>query len=108
MSDLAAHDNPEGAPQGDDPSRRDFIHIATAAAAAGGAAAFAWPLIDQMNPSADTLALASTEFDLTKVAAAADHHKCAAAVLSGTARQEIDGRAKTPLSALKTPRPACG
>lgn len=37
-------------------------------AAAGGAAAIAWPFIDQMNPSADTLALASTEFDLTKVA----------------------------------------
>ncbi len=27
----------------------------------------AWPLINQMNPAADTLALASIEFDLTKV-----------------------------------------
>src|SRR5690606_1386604 len=53
--------------QGDDPSRRDFIHIAAIAAAAGGVAAVAWPFIDQMNPSADTLALASVEFDLTKV-----------------------------------------
>ena len=26
-----------------------------------------WPLIDQMNPAADTLALASVEYDLTKV-----------------------------------------
>ena len=50
-----------------DPSRRDFIHIAAIAAAAGGAAAIAWPFIDQMNPSADTLALASVEFDLSKV-----------------------------------------
>jgi ubiquinol-cytochrome c reductase iron-sulfur subunit len=53
---------------GSDPSRRDFIHIAAIAAAAGGAATLVWPFIDQMNPSADTRALASTEFDLTKVA----------------------------------------
>ena len=53
---------------GEDPSRRDFIHIAAIAAAAGGAAAVAWPFIDQMNPAGDTLALASVEFDLTKVA----------------------------------------
>jgi ubiquinol-cytochrome c reductase iron-sulfur subunit len=51
----------------EDPNRRDFIHIAAAAAAVGGVAAVAWPLIDQMNPASDTLALASIEFDLTKV-----------------------------------------
>jgi ubiquinol-cytochrome c reductase iron-sulfur subunit len=52
---------------GDDPNRRDFIHIIAATAAVGGAAAFAWPLVDQMNPSGDVLALSSIEFDLTKV-----------------------------------------
>jgi ubiquinol-cytochrome c reductase iron-sulfur subunit len=52
---------------GTDPNRRDFIYIATAAAAVGGVGAFAWPLIDQMNPSGDVLALASIEFDLSKV-----------------------------------------
>jgi len=51
----------------EDPNRRDFIHIAVVAAAVGGAAAFAWPLVDQMNPSSDTLALSSIDFDLTKV-----------------------------------------
>ena len=50
-----------------DPSRRDFINIAAAAAAIGGVAAVAWPLIDQMNPSADTLALSSIEYDVSKV-----------------------------------------
>ena len=50
------------------PSRRDFIHIVATAAAVGGVAAVAWPLVDQLNPGADTLALASIEFDLTKVA----------------------------------------
>ncbi len=51
----------------DDPSRRDFIHIAAVAAAVGGVGAAVWPLVDQMNPSGDVLALASIEFDLTKV-----------------------------------------
>ena len=54
--------------EGQDPTRRDFIHIAAGAAAAGGAAMAVWPLINQMNPAGDTLALASTEFDVTKVA----------------------------------------
>lgn len=52
-----------------DPGRRDFIHIAAAAATVGGIAAVAWPLIDQLNPAADTLAVASIEFDLSKVQA---------------------------------------
>jgi ubiquinol-cytochrome c reductase iron-sulfur subunit len=51
-----------------DPGRRDFIHIAAAAAAVGGVAMVAWPLIDQLNPAADTLALASLEYDISKVA----------------------------------------
>ncbi|MEC8456911.1 MAG: ubiquinol-cytochrome c reductase iron-sulfur subunit [Pseudomonadota bacterium] len=55
-------------PEGEgDPNRRDFIHIAAGAAAVGAGAMIAWPLINQMNPAADTLALASIEFDLTKV-----------------------------------------
>ncbi len=49
-------------------SRRDFILILTAAVTAGGGAAVSWPLIDQMNPSADTLALSQVEFDFSKVA----------------------------------------
>ena len=52
----------------DDPSRRDFIHIAAITGAVGGVAALAWPLVDQMNPSGDTLALASVEYDFSKVA----------------------------------------
>jgi ubiquinol-cytochrome c reductase iron-sulfur subunit len=51
-----------------EPNRRDFINIAAGAAAAGAGVATLWPFIDQMNPSADTLALASIEFDLSKVA----------------------------------------
>ncbi len=47
--------------------RRDFLLIATTTVGATGAALTAWPLIDQMNPSADTLALSSIEVDLSQV-----------------------------------------
>jgi ubiquinol-cytochrome c reductase iron-sulfur subunit len=67
VSDTAVGANPESHATGDDPNRRDFIHIVTGAAAVGAVGALAWPLIDQMNPAGDTLALASIEFDLSKV-----------------------------------------
>jgi ubiquinol-cytochrome c reductase iron-sulfur subunit len=50
-----------------DPNRRDFINIVAITAAVGGVAAVAWPFIDQLNPSADTLALSSIEYDVAKV-----------------------------------------
>jgi ubiquinol-cytochrome c reductase iron-sulfur subunit len=50
-----------------DVSRRDFIYLATTAFAAVGAAAALWPLIDQMNPDASALSLASIDVDLTPV-----------------------------------------
>ncbi len=48
-------------------TRRDFLYYATAGAGAVAAGAAAWTLVNQMNPSADTLALSTIEFDLTKV-----------------------------------------
>ena len=48
--------------------RRDFIVVATNTMMAVGAAAVAYPLIDQMNPAADTLALASIEVDISSLA----------------------------------------
>ena len=50
-----------------DDSKRDFLLVSTYALAGVGAASFVWPLIDQMNPAADTLALASTEIDLSSL-----------------------------------------
>ncbi|MBS0411088.1 MAG: ubiquinol-cytochrome c reductase iron-sulfur subunit [Proteobacteria bacterium] len=49
-------------------SRRDFIHVLAATTAIGATGAAAWPLIDQLNPAADTLAYSSVEFDISKVA----------------------------------------
>lgn len=52
----------------EDPDRRDFIHIIAGAMAVGGAAAVAWPLIDQMDPAANVLSAGSAiSFDLSKV-----------------------------------------
>lgn len=48
----------------DEPTRRDFLFIATAAMGAVGAGAVAWPFISQMNPDASALALASSEVDV--------------------------------------------
>ncbi len=47
--------------------RRDFINIAAVSFAGVGGAAVLFPLINQMNPAADVLALASTEVDVSQV-----------------------------------------
>ncbi len=51
----------------DGPTRRDFLYIATGAMGAVGAGALAWPFIDQMNPDASALSLASIEVDVSAV-----------------------------------------
>ena len=59
----AEHDEGQG------PRRRDFLNIAAVAFAGVGGAAVVIPLVNQMNPSADVLALASIEVDLSKIEA---------------------------------------
>jgi ubiquinol-cytochrome c reductase iron-sulfur subunit len=48
-------------------NRRDFLYVATAATGAVGAGAVVWPLVNQMNPSADVQALSSIEVDVSGV-----------------------------------------
>jgi ubiquinol-cytochrome c reductase iron-sulfur subunit len=60
-SPQAQEEGPDGV------RRRDFIYVATGAFAGVGAAAVAWPLINQMNPSADVRALATVEVDLSSI-----------------------------------------
>ena len=55
-------------PPEDGVRRRDFINIAAVSFAGVGAAVVVVPLIGQMNPSADVLALASIEVDLSAIA----------------------------------------
>jgi ubiquinol-cytochrome c reductase iron-sulfur subunit len=51
-----------------DPTRRDFLMVATGALAGVGAVATAWPFINNLNPAADTLALASIEVNVSSIA----------------------------------------
>ncbi len=51
----------------DDKSRRDVMLIAAGGFTAIGTAAALWPLLDQMNPDASTLSLASVEVDLAPI-----------------------------------------
>ena len=47
-----------------DGTRRDFLYYATGGAGAVAVGAAVWPLIDQMNPSADVQALSSIRVDV--------------------------------------------
>lgn len=49
--------------------RRDFINIAAVSFAGVGAVAVVLPLVNQMNPSADVLALSTTEIDVSAIQA---------------------------------------
>jgi ubiquinol-cytochrome c reductase iron-sulfur subunit len=50
-----------------EPTRRDFLYIATGAAATVGVVYAAWPFIDQMNPTSAVLAMASIEIDVAAI-----------------------------------------
>lgn len=50
-----------------DGTRRDFLYYATGGAGAVVAGAAVWPLINQMNPSADVQALSSIRVDISEV-----------------------------------------
>ena len=52
---------------GHDETKRDFLMVATAAVGAVGAGLTVWPFINSLNPSADVLALASIEVDLSTI-----------------------------------------
>jgi len=49
-------------------TRRDFLYYATAGAGAVATGAAVWPLVNQMNPSADVQALSSIFVDISGVA----------------------------------------
>ena len=58
---LKDGDNPEGI------RRRDFINIAAVGVAGVGATIAVIPLVNQMNPSADVLALSTAEVDISSI-----------------------------------------
>ena len=56
-----SHSDDDGA------TRRDFLMLTAGAFGAVGAGCFAWPFIDSLNPAGDTLAMSTTEVDLTPI-----------------------------------------
>ena len=60
MADTANHAD-------DGETRRDFLYLATAAMGVVGTGVAVWPLLGSLNPAADTLALASTEVDISSI-----------------------------------------
>ena len=50
-----------------EPTRRDFLYVATGTAGVVALGAVAWPFIDQMRPDASTLALATIEVDVSSL-----------------------------------------
>jgi ubiquinol-cytochrome c reductase iron-sulfur subunit len=51
----------------DQPTRRDFLFLTAGAMAAVGVGSVAWPFINQWSPAKDTLAMSTTEVDLTPI-----------------------------------------
>ena len=87
-------------------TRRDFLYVATGMAGVAGAAAVAWPFIDQMRPDASTLALASIQVDVSSVeegAAITVKWRGKPVTVRNRTQQEIEEAKKVPLSDLKDP-----
>jgi ubiquinol-cytochrome c reductase iron-sulfur subunit len=87
--------------------RRDFINIAAVSFAGVGAVAVAIPLVNQMSPSADVLALASTEVDISKIApgqAIKTSWRKQPVFVRNLTQQEIAAAKAVPLSELRDPQ----
>lgn len=87
--------------------RRDFINIAAVSFAGVGAVAVVFPLVSQMNPSADVLALSSTEIDISAIlpgqAIKTSWRKQPVFVRNLVAKEIAEAKA-VPLSALRDPQ----
>ena len=59
--------NKQSSSEKDIDSRRDFLYLSSISIGGVGIAAFMWPFLKSMNPAEDTLALGSTEVDLSDI-----------------------------------------
>src|SRR3990170_2305640 len=87
--------------------RRDFINVAALSFAGVGVVAATLPLIIQMNPSADVLALASTEVDISKIApgqAIKTIWRKQPVFVRNLTPQEIQAANRVPLGELRDPQ----
>lgn len=89
-----------------DPGRRDFIYVATISVGAIGVGLLAWPFIDQMNPDAAALALATTEVDISAIEPGMSitvKWRGKPVFIRNRTDQEIAAAAAVPLSQLRDP-----
>src|ERR1700743_64303 len=89
-----------------DPGKRDFLYVATAAVGAVGVAAVAWPIINELNPDASVLALASVEYDVSKIEtgqAVTIKWRGTPVFVRNRTQKEIDEARAVPMDQLKDP-----
>lgn len=89
-----------------DPTRRDVLYLATGMTAAVGAAAIAWPFIDQLRPNATTLALSTIEVDISGVEEGMGitvKWRGKPVFIRNRTQQEIDEASAVPVADLKDP-----
>jgi ubiquinol-cytochrome c reductase iron-sulfur subunit len=89
-------------------TRRDFLDLVTWSTLAVGTGALAWPLINQMNPSADVLALSSIEVDLSPIgegAAVTVKWRGKPVFIRHRTSEEISEADAVPLGELRDPQP---
>jgi ubiquinol-cytochrome c reductase iron-sulfur subunit len=90
-----------------DPTRRDFLFVATGAVAAIGGVATLWPLVTQMNPDASTIAAgAPIEVDLTPIATGQDikvFWRGKPIYIMNRTKKQIDEAREVPVASLKDP-----
>ena len=66
-SKMAAPQGPSSVSGEKAPTRRDFLVLTASALSAVGAGSALWPFVNQMNPSADVLAMSTLEQDISSV-----------------------------------------
>ena len=59
--------NKQSSTEKDKEGRRDFLYLSSVSIGGLGVAAFIWPFLKSMNPAEDTVALGSTEVDLSDI-----------------------------------------
>jgi len=93
----------------DHPTRRDFLFVATGAAAVVGGALSVWPLVSQMNPDASTIAAgAPIEVDLTPIAEGQDikvFWRGKPIYISHRTKKQIEEAQKVNVASLPDPQP---
>src|SRR3981081_4829396 len=92
-----------------DSTRRDFLFVATGAAAAVGGLATLWPFVSQMNPDASTIAAgAPIEVDLAPIAEGQVikvFWRGKPIFISHRTKKEIDEARAVPVNSLPDPQP---